>query len=1727
MAKQTLWQRIKGFFSGKSGGGGNSGGSSKATARRASAIRQKNTGGGSARVAVYRSLRRRDDEEDERPRYKSMAEATKTASKPSGIAHAIDAKIDKLSEKSKSAPIDPKESIRKASQEKARERLKKIGKAAESNLLNESEQKLLRDAKKERKEYHEATGHRYDVNEKGISKEEQTKRRQAQKMNSYDVEREKFETEKHPIAMSAARGAASGVTFGGSELLAQKSKARKESGAEEFYQTHKNKTAETIGEIGGSLASFGATAGATEKLATKVGGKAIERGAERLASGKVVQNAAKRSVNKAVKKGLVKEGSEELIKQVGKEKAKKVASALGTDIVQNLTTGALYDVNKASAEHKVGSSDWWKELGKSAALNAAITGGVAGVSAVRGGKGLAVETARKLDLQKGLRELADSRAGAVRNLPRVSDSLDELTDVSTRARRNAPRIGESLDDRIARINAENPATRGEVRIGEADDAIDVVNPNARRNSTVEIGAADEGIDVINPNARRAAQNADEVVEEAAKATQSPANEAIPEAAESTAKKATKESAEKKAKESAQMSFENTGKAAEDSADDSVQMSWEDAVKASEERKAAQSTAGDATEKAKKPKTKKQQKKEEAEHRKFFDDMRNKEKEMASDVRSQTKGEYSYRQGEHTAAEHAPVEEAKRIKNQQDEVYKKIKDGDIREMFTDTNSPFGIFKTANKAEMRKAADEAVSRLNNGDPMEIAERLFEKAERMRKDLTSKSALSSVEHATLDDIADIVALRNWADSYQTKLPAKYEEAFTHVIEWQRTEAAQMLKSVDIFLKENDQAYRRMFIARDVDKYLRKVIGADDAAIADIKRSLDANHGAGYYDKMIDALSEFKGSKNEAAFRKAYADFQAEIFMNTKPTVWDTVNLWRHAFMLSSPKTGANNIIGNLMQRTMYRISDAVNIAGENIAQGINPNVKRTTALLKSSDQRKLAAMYTSGRRGKLNLKNANYLKGFDDQAFADTINMVSDADVGEMMESSKYMGDVIKGLNYQPTTVGGKAKKGALKLGKYGNEYVSVMLNEPDSWFVERNYRTTLLKYLEANGINSSKSLNTKEGEKLLKEARAYAKDVALENTYKKANNVVSFLEGIRRKGHTKGSNAGYKAGAILLDAELPYLKVPANLIINNFKYSPLGAMKGSVDAFRGVVKGDAELLNKATRELSKGLTGTGMAALGYMMFCKDQTDDDSWGFIGNAKDELKEYGVRDNSFKIGDHNFSIANMGIGSVQFLMGASLAEDLAEKGQTPPHQIVIDSLSKTVDTVADMSLMENAVSLLDAFGNGGDYNATVSDRLGNASMEVAGDLAAQFVPNPLRGVAKGMTDADLDTGVKKSEDRSKVQRVLDRNINNFVQGVPVLNEKVLPHKVDTHGNLVGERRTTGEKAEAILNNVLNPLSPKKVNIPEADKEELKVKDEDGKSFKPQGFDPDRKYEAGVGVGQRKETISLTGKEREQVARAAKNSGYDMANVLVQKGMFGDRLGDRAQSILSTIPDDEEKAREMLFSTDEWKNASNEQKHKWLEAMYGQGQGNGGKGVKRTRNQEAYVNIAGHSEGDFRYQNDLHWQYQKKYEENNLAEAGIDKGTYADVVQAMYDANHKWDEEKGNVDTPNSAKKVKAGILSVEGLTPEQRVLIYQSIRGKRNGFGWNDWDGVSSGGGGYYRRGYGYRRRSGGGKSKVPTINAKSMASATKSVKGTSVKLTPPTPKTKVAAPKFKKYEV
>ncbi|MBQ5477868.1 MAG: hypothetical protein IIT64_08735, partial [Bacteroidaceae bacterium] len=250
----------------------------------------------------------------------------------------------------------------------------------------------------------------------------------------------------HPTAGSAARGAASGATFGASELAIKAQTKRDEERAknEQYYQENKNKTAETVGELAGAFASFGATAGATDRLGAKVVSKVAPNAAERLAETKGVQLLAKRGVNKAVEKGLVGEASEELIKQVGKEKAKKIVAAVGNDIIQNATTGLLYDFNKASAAHEIGSKEWWKEMGRSAAFNAAVTGGIAGGAILGGNKRLAAEEAMNLFNRKNKQAAED----AFKNYMWAERGVG-----AGNASKNKGRLfGESLDDRLGIAN---------------------------------------------------------------------------------------------------------------------------------------------------------------------------------------------------------------------------------------------------------------------------------------------------------------------------------------------------------------------------------------------------------------------------------------------------------------------------------------------------------------------------------------------------------------------------------------------------------------------------------------------------------------------------------------------------------------------------------------------------------------------------------------------------------------------------------------------------------------------------------------------------------------------------------------------------------------------------------------------------------------------------------------------------------------------------------------------------------------------------------------------------------------------------------------------------------------------------------------------------------------------------------------------------------------------------
>ena len=483
ISKFKSWVK-KTFGGGSSKSSGRSSSRSSASSRKTTrASRVSNYGGGGSRSyrdyssgsysADYQDrqsaeLRRRQEQARRRQAtteafasISKRTDALSTGRSPSAANSATSAgngykvALKKIEQKAKSAPPDPKIAAKEASKNRAT--------------------KMLKSIEADRKSYNKATGNKYNT-EVG-TKEERQRARQRIKAGEYqsDPNAEKWEVKHHPIAASASRGALSGTTLGASELIAQKSKKRQETGAEQYYQANKNKWAEMGGEAVGSLATFGATAGLTERAGAKIASKVAPNAAERLAERKLIQKAAQKSVDKAVKKGLIKEGSEELVKRVGKEKAAKIVNALGNDIVQNLTTGAAYDINKASAEYEIGSSEWWKELGKSAAFNAVITGGVAGGSMLTGGKRIVREVAGNMASEGAMRNLV---ADAAEKTARKETEYDKLLKAQeernaffgrhSREAEDVARATEPPKPRVEPRDTEPPRPQGADNTAKAD-----------------------------------------------------------------------------------------------------------------------------------------------------------------------------------------------------------------------------------------------------------------------------------------------------------------------------------------------------------------------------------------------------------------------------------------------------------------------------------------------------------------------------------------------------------------------------------------------------------------------------------------------------------------------------------------------------------------------------------------------------------------------------------------------------------------------------------------------------------------------------------------------------------------------------------------------------------------------------------------------------------------------------------------------------------------------------------------------------------------------------------------------------------------------------------------------------------------------------------------------------------------------------------------------------------
>lgn len=282
-----------------------------------------------------------------------------------------------------------------------------------------------------------------------------------------------------------------------------------------------------------------------------------------------------------------------------------------------------------------------------------------------------------------------------------------------------------------------------------------------------------------------------------------------------------------------------------------------------------------------------------------------------------------------------------------------------------------------------------------------------------------------------------------------------------------------------------------------------------------------------------------NQASYDSAFEQIQARIANEMPASAFEKINAWRHISMLMNPKTHIRNVGGNAIMMGMRKAAQRTSGALQKV---FLPEADRTQAVFVNKEYKDLAKEYFDANSKEL-LGGANkYQEGI-------SLNMPN-----KRVFSNNTLEKVRK-FNYE-------------------------LLQKGDNPFFQNAYTDRLASYAQSKGI--------KDFSKLGQEAFDTARLEAEQATYKDSSSIADFIN--KHKRIDKNSSFGTKVKAGLVEAALPFTKTPINIIKRGMQYSPIGVANG----LAGIKSSKGAAM--AIDELAKGLTGTGILGLGYLLASK---------------------------------------------------------------------------------------------------------------------------------------------------------------------------------------------------------------------------------------------------------------------------------------------------------------------------------------------------------------------------------------------------------------------------------------------------------------------------------------------------------------------------------------------------
>ena len=284
-------------------------------------------------------------------------------------------------------------------------------------------------------------------------------------------------------------------------------------------------------------------------------------------------------------------------------------------------------------------------------------------------------------------------------------------------------------------------------------------------------------------------------------------------------------------------------------------------------------------------------------------------------------------------------------------------------------------------------------------------------------------------------------------------------------------------------------------------------------------------------------------------------------------------------------------------------------------------------------------------------------------------------------------------------------------------------------------------------------------------------------------------------------------VLTEGLAPFLKTPANATKRSVEYSPLGLVwNATADNWR-VSKGDINR-NTYINRLAKGITGTGMFALGVglgAMGLISAGDDDE-----EDEAERKLLNGQEYSIKTANGSYTLDWMTPVSIPLFMGAklfSIAQQMKEDKESGEEvdwaealslaNVLLDAISSVSEPMFNQTMLEGINGAFEAIGREATFSDKSSAAAGALVKYCAENWLNQFMPSIGGAIARTIDD---EVRTYYTDENAKTSDSMQDFLTSVRKKTPFASKKNAA-KLDMWGQPI----KSGNLSERLIENFISP----------------------------------------------------------------------------------------------------------------------------------------------------------------------------------------------------------------------------------------------------------------------------------------------------------------------------------